>query len=68
MIDDICFNRFLIPLEVYKLLNILYKHLSNEIRLARFLEKNRLVLVKRITTFLNEDMDASLKFRLRGCL
>ena len=66
MIDDICFNRFLIPLEVYKLLNILYKHLSNEIRLARFLEKNRLVLVKRITTFLNEDMDASLKFRLQA--
>lgn len=54
MIDDICLNRFLIPIEIFKLLNILYKNLSNERRLLRFLEKNRLGLIRRITTFLAE--------------
>lgn len=39
MIDDICLNRFLIPIEIFKLLNILYKNLSNERRLVRFWEK-----------------------------
>ena len=66
MIDDICLNRFLIPIEIFKLLNILYKNLSNERRLLRFLEKNRLGLIRRITTFLAEDIDASIKFRLQA--
>ena len=66
MIDDICLNRFLIPIEIFKLLNILYKNLSNERRLVRFLEKNRLGLIRRITTFLDEEIDASIKFRLQA--
>lgn len=66
MIDDICLNRFLIPIEIFKLLNILYKNLSNERRLVRFLEKNRLGLIRRITTFLDEEIDASIKFRLHA--
>ena len=66
MIDDICLNRFLIPIEIFKLLNILYKNLSNERRLVRFLGKNRLGLIRRITTFLDEEIDASIKFRLQA--
>ena len=66
MIDNICLNRFLIPIEIFKLLNILYKNLSNERRVVRFLEKNRLGLIRRITTFLDEDIDDSLKFRLQA--
>ena len=66
MIDDICLNRFLIPIEIFKLLNILYKNLSNERRLVRFLEKNRLGLIRRITIFLDEEIDASIKFRLQA--
>ena len=32
----------------------------------RFLGKNRLGLIRRITTFLDEEIDASIKFRLQA--